>query len=196
MLVTPLTRRQWDKDHPGKIKSSLAPYAEEVRKIAAEKNVPLVDLQARSIELCESLGPEKCLEFSPPKIVNGTNAGFDGSHLNAQGHVMFSRLVVDELRQSCARNWHPVLREQPVNMKIPSPPKAKYDAVVSFDGSGTHANVQSAIDAAPDNGTNWIHHSHQAGGLSRAGHHSKNEAVYTPHRRRDGKHRADLALQC
>ena len=65
VLVTPLTRRQWDKDHPGKIKSSLAPYAEEVRKIATAKHVPLVDLQARSIELCESLGPEKCLEFSP-----------------------------------------------------------------------------------------------------------------------------------
>src|SRR6185369_13239857 len=30
VLVTPLTRRQWDKEHPGKIKSSLAPYAEEV----------------------------------------------------------------------------------------------------------------------------------------------------------------------
>ncbi len=67
VLVTPLTRRQWDKEHPGKIKFSLAPYAEEVRKIAAEKNVPLVDLQASSIALCESLGPEKCLEFSPTK---------------------------------------------------------------------------------------------------------------------------------
>ena len=63
----PSPRRQWDKEHPGKIKFSLAPYAEEVRKIAAEKNVPLVDLQASSIALCESLGPEKCLEFSPTK---------------------------------------------------------------------------------------------------------------------------------
>src|SRR5438093_11793244 len=30
VLVTPLTRRQWDKSGNGKIKSSLAPYAEEV----------------------------------------------------------------------------------------------------------------------------------------------------------------------
>ena len=98
VLVTPLTRRQWDKDHPGKIKSSLAPYAEDVRKIAAEKHVPLVDLQARSIELCESLGPEKCLEFSPPKFVDGTNTGgYDGTHLNEKGHVLFARLVVDEI---------------------------------------------------------------------------------------------------
>src|SRR5262249_49402587 len=32
ILVTPLVRRQWDKANPGKIKSSLEPYAEEVRK--------------------------------------------------------------------------------------------------------------------------------------------------------------------
>jgi pectinesterase len=116
ILVTPLTRRQWDKANPGKIKSSLAPYAEEVRKIAAGEKVPLVDLQARSIELCESLGPEKCLAFSPPKVVDGTNTGgFDGTHLNAKGYVLFGRLVVDELRQS-APELSPVLRNEPLNV--------------------------------------------------------------------------------
>jgi pectinesterase len=153
VLVTPLTRRQWDKDHPGKIKSSLVPYAEEVRKIAAEKHVPLVDLHARSIELCESLGPEKCLEFSPPKIVDGTNTGgFDGTHLNAKGHVLFARLVVEELRKA-APELASVLRTEPMN----APPMAKelrFDAVVSADGSGTHTTVQAAIAAAPDNATN------------------------------------------
>ncbi len=155
VLVTPLTRRQWDKEHPGKIKSSLAPYAEAVRKIAAEKQVPLVDLQARSIELCESLGPEKCLEFSPPKIVDGTNTGgFDGTHLNAKGHVPFARLVVDELRKA-APELAPVLRTEPVNAN-PVTLESKYDAVVAFDGSGTHTNLQSAIATAPERGTNWF----------------------------------------
>jgi len=149
VLVTPLTRRQWDKDHPGKIKSSLAPYAEEVRKIAAERHVPLVDLQARSIELCESLGPEKCLEFSPPKVVDGTNTGgFDGTHLNEKGRVMFARLVVEELRKA-APELSPVLRVEPVDAH-PVAKEAKYDAVVSADGSGTHTTVQAAIAAAPD----------------------------------------------
>ena len=72
----------------------------EVRKIAAEKQVPLVDLQARSIELCESLGPEKCLAFSPFKTVDGKQA-YDGTHLNTKGHVLFARLVINELRQAC-----------------------------------------------------------------------------------------------
>lgn len=155
ILITPLTRRQWDKANPGKIKSSLAPYAEEVRQIAREKNVPLVDLQARSIELCESLGPEKCLEFSPPKVVAGTNTGgFDGTHLKGKGYVMFARLVVEELRQT-APELAPMLRHDPLNA-YPVASETKFDAVVSFDGSGSHQDVQAAINAAPDQGTNWF----------------------------------------
>lgn len=152
ILVTPLTRRQWDKDHPGKIKSSLAPYAEEVRKIAAQKNVPLVDLQARSIELCESLGPEKCLEFSPIKSVENGKTNYDGTHLRGKGYVMFARLVVDELRKN-APELGPVLRDQPLN-DIPVPMEAQYDAVVSADGSGTHTTIQAAIATAPDDSPN------------------------------------------
>jgi pectinesterase len=147
ILVTPLTRRQWDKENPGKIKSSLAPYAVEVRKIAGAKNVPLVDLQARSIELCEQLGREKCYEFSPVKTVDGTNT-FDGTHLKPNGSVMFARLVVDELRKS-APELAPVLRDEPINAN-----PIFYDAVIYEDGSGTQTNLQDAIAAAPDNSTN------------------------------------------
>lgn len=152
VLVTPLTRRQWDKDRPGKIRSSLAPYAEEVKKIAAEKRVPLVDLHARSVELCESLGREKCLEFSPPKIVDGTNTGgFDGTHLNPKGYVLFARLVVDELRKAVPE-LAPVLRDQP-KVSNPAAREADFDAVVSSDGSGTHTTVQDAVAAAPNDST-------------------------------------------
>jgi pectinesterase len=97
VLITPLTRRQWDPSTDGKIKSSLAPYADEVKKIGAGKHVPVLDLHARSIELCEQLGREECLKFSPMK--KGTNT-VDGTHLNADGSVMFGRLVVEELRKA------------------------------------------------------------------------------------------------
>src|SRR5262249_39574426 len=82
------------------------------------------------------------------------NAGYDGTHLNAQGHVLFARLVVEELRQAVP-DLAPVLREQPLN-ENPVATGTKYDAVVSFDGSGTHTNLQAAVDAAPDNGTDWF----------------------------------------
>ncbi len=96
ILVTPLTRRQWDKSNPGKIKSSLAPYAEEVKKIGAEKKVPVIDLHARSIETCEKLGREGCIAFSPTKVVDGTNT-VDNTHLDKKGSAIFGRIVAEEL---------------------------------------------------------------------------------------------------
>jgi pectinesterase len=151
VLVTPMTRRQWDKEHPGKIKSSLAPYAAEVRQIASDEKVPLVDLQTRSIELCESLGPEGCREFSPLKTDKEGKPAFDGTHLKGHGYVLFAQLVVDELRKAVPE-LAPVLRATPINAN-PVPAESRYDAVVSADGSGTHTNIQSAVDAAPEDGT-------------------------------------------
>jgi len=93
ILVTSLVRRQWDKSGNGRINSSLVPYVEGVKKLAAEKNVPLIDLHARSKELCERLGKEKCIEFSPMKNTNEV----DNTHLNEKGSVLFGQLVVEEL---------------------------------------------------------------------------------------------------
>jgi polygalacturonase/lysophospholipase L1-like esterase len=93
ILVTSLIRRQWDKSGNGKINSTLVPYVEAVKKLAAEKNVPLIDLHVRSKELCERLGKQKCIEFSP---VKGTNE-LDNTHLNEKGSVIFAQLVVEEL---------------------------------------------------------------------------------------------------
>ncbi|HXC36713.1 MAG TPA: pectinesterase family protein [Candidatus Acidoferrales bacterium] len=150
VLVTPLTRRQWDPANPGKIKSSLEPYAADVRKIAAEKNVPLIDLHARSLELYEQLGREKCYEFSPAKLVDGKTA-YDGTHLIGPGRVMFARLVVEELRKAVPE-LSPVLLTESRD-PMPTLPEDKYDAIVANDVSANYTNLQLAIDAAPDDGT-------------------------------------------
>ena len=152
VLVTPLVRRQWDPEHPGKIKSSLVPYAEAVRTLAAEKQVPLVELHDRARDLCESLGRDKCRElFSPIKTADGTNT-YDNTHLRGVGRVMFARLVVAELRRA-APELAPVLRAEPLAAD-PEVANARFSAVVSTDGSGTHTNLADAIAAAPENGTN------------------------------------------
>ena len=148
VLVTSLVRRQFKtKDNPHKITSSLDSRAEIVRAIAREKDVPLVELHDRSLELCEKLGRDGCLVFSPPK----ENGQFDGTHLNAEGYVLFGRLVAEELRR-VAPELAPRLLAEPRNAK-PSAAEKRYDAVVAFDGSGTHTTVQAAIDAAPSSAT-------------------------------------------
>jgi pectinesterase len=108
VLVTSLVRRQWDAADSNKIKSSLEPYAEAMRQLAKEKNVLLVDLHARSRELCEQLGKEKCNELSPLKADNQ----IDNSHLNDKGSVVFGKIVVDELVKT-APELKPCFRGEP-----------------------------------------------------------------------------------
>jgi lysophospholipase L1-like esterase len=93
ILVTSLSRRQWGAD--GKIHSTLTPYADTVRQIAAEKNVPLIDLHALSIAMYEKMGQKAVEEISPTKT-----GGLDGTHLNAKGGDLVGRLVADALRQA------------------------------------------------------------------------------------------------
>ena len=111
VLITSLTRRSWDKSNPGKIKSSLTPYVAAVKKIASEKNVPLIDLHARSIDVCEKLGCDGCVQFSAVKVVDGTNT-VDTTHLNEAGSVLFGGVVAAELRKAVPE-LAPLLRSEP-----------------------------------------------------------------------------------
>jgi lysophospholipase L1-like esterase len=65
ILVTPLTRRQF-KD--GKLDGDLAPWAEAVRRVAAETGAPLVDLNADSFAAVQAMGPVAAMRFAqaPP----------------------------------------------------------------------------------------------------------------------------------
>jgi lysophospholipase L1-like esterase len=114
VLVTSLSRRQWGAD--GKIHSTLVPYVEVVKQIAADKHVPLIDLHARSIELYEKLGPEAVLKLSPMKkadsattkaisddaTANATTQPMvaDGTHLNARGSDVVGPMVAEELKKA------------------------------------------------------------------------------------------------
>ncbi|HEX9933294.1 MAG TPA: rhamnogalacturonan acetylesterase [Allosphingosinicella sp.] len=61
VLVTPLARRQFVA---GRHQNDLAPWAEAVRRVAAETGTPLVDLNARSAEAVQALGPALAARFA------------------------------------------------------------------------------------------------------------------------------------
>jgi pectinesterase len=144
ILVTSLTRRMFDDT--GKLKPSLVPYAEAMKKVAAAKNVPLIDLHDRSVELCNKLGPVETAKFNPV----GKDGKQDTTHLKGEARVVFARLVVEELRQTVPE-LAPYLLAEPNAAAVT---ESHYDAVVSFDGAGNYTTVQAAIAAAPDHGTN------------------------------------------
>jgi hypothetical protein len=70
----------------------LVDYVAEVRKIAAERNVPLIDLYALTLAQAESLGPEKTSAFNAM-----TKDGKpDTTHLSAGGGSSIGRMAAFE----------------------------------------------------------------------------------------------------
>lgn len=61
VLLTPLTRRQFKA---GKLDRDLDAWAAAIRKVAAEMQVPLVDLNRRSADAVEALGPSMANRFA------------------------------------------------------------------------------------------------------------------------------------
>jgi lysophospholipase L1-like esterase len=113
VLITPLTRRSF-KD--GKLTNNLEPWAEATRAVAAEKEVPLLELNADSVSAVQAMGPAEAntLAMAPPpaavaksapsgnsaplpKAPAGSAPTFDYTHLGAKGSAHFARMVAGEL---------------------------------------------------------------------------------------------------
>lgn len=91
ILVTSIVRRIFTQD--GKIKpDSLVPYVEEVRAIAAEKNVPLIDLYNLTRAQAEQAGAAGAIEIGK-KLPNGQQ---DTTHLGPKGQHEIGRMVARE----------------------------------------------------------------------------------------------------
>lgn len=93
ILVTSLTRRVFDKE---KIRGELKPYADAATQVAAEKQVPLVDLFTRSVDLHNKLGIAESDTFNPPGKDPKTT---DRTHLNAHGAEVIAAIIAEELRK-------------------------------------------------------------------------------------------------
>lgn len=87
VLITPMSRRYFKPD--GKVENRLLPYAEAMKIVAKEKNVPLVDLNTASVKLWERLGPK------------GSNAladrPTDPTHFNTKGAKEMAHLIMQQL---------------------------------------------------------------------------------------------------
>jgi len=127
VLLTPLTRRQF-KD--GKLDRDLDPWADAVRKVAAETNTPLVDLNKLSADAVQAMGPAASLRLAeipaPAEVVEAAAKGttiaapkvdspaaadtggpnghmtwvFDYTHIGREGADVFSAMVADALARA------------------------------------------------------------------------------------------------
>jgi lysophospholipase L1-like esterase len=87
ILITPVQRRTFDT--AGNITNSHGDYPEAVRQAAKEENVPLIDLNAMSKDLYETLGKD-----SSGKLFKEG----DGTHHNNYGSYELAKCIVQAIR--------------------------------------------------------------------------------------------------
>jgi pectinesterase len=84
VFVTSIVRRNLTAD--GKVQSdSLAPYVAELRKLAQDKHVLLMDMNALTLQQCEKLGPSGCHELDARDGEKPDSPKNDTTHLGAKG---------------------------------------------------------------------------------------------------------------
>ena len=91
VLVTSIVRRVFTPD--GKVKrDSLVPYVEAVRALAAEKQVPLIDLYALTLAQAEKLGPDGCADID----ARDKDGKRDTTHLGPRGRQEIGVMAAQE----------------------------------------------------------------------------------------------------
>jgi lysophospholipase L1-like esterase len=93
VIVSPMERRAFDAE--GKVKPSLADFAEASRQAAQEERVAFIDLSAMSQRFYEVLGPQKsALAFAAP------DGKQDNTHHNNYGSYELAQCIVQGLRDN------------------------------------------------------------------------------------------------
>ena len=90
VFVTPVARRTFDAH--GKITSTLTPYVVAMKQVAAEKRVPLIDLNEKSTVLFEKLGDSASADLNCEAK--------DRTHFSEKGALKIAELVVEGIRDA------------------------------------------------------------------------------------------------
>jgi lysophospholipase L1-like esterase len=100
VLVTPMERRRWANGVP---QPTLSDYAEAVRQVGAEENVPVIDLNSMSLKFYQAMGPDASTHafvHYPANTYPGQTVELkDDTHFNAYGAYELARCVVEGIRK-------------------------------------------------------------------------------------------------
>jgi lysophospholipase L1-like esterase len=102
VLVTSMNRRTFDDS--GHITNSFGGYPDAMREVAAQQKVALIDLNAMSKTLFETLGPEGSIKafmhYPANAYANQPKAIDDDTHFNSYGAYELARCIVHGIRES------------------------------------------------------------------------------------------------
>lgn len=137
VLLTPIARRHFDAE--GHLLKTHGVYPDCVRRVAAEEQVALLELEGATEAWLRELGDEPSRRYfmwvapgTSPLYPDGRE---DNTHLHVRGAHVVSRMVADAVRER--------LPELAAHLRVA-------DLVVAKDGTGDFFTLTEAIAAVPD----------------------------------------------
>jgi lysophospholipase L1-like esterase len=139
VLITAVARRRFDAQ--GQVVESLGDFPEAVRRVAKERSLPLIDLNASSKQVYQALGVEKSklalLHYPAGTFPGQTEPLRDDTHFSAYGAYEMARCVTEGIRQGVpalaaflapsVQPFDPSHPDDPALVPIPASPWAKAD---------------------------------------------------------------------
>jgi lysophospholipase L1-like esterase len=101
VIITPVSRMRFDSN--GKQQETHAEYTAACYGIAKQHNVPLIDLDKKSRELYDQLGPENTkllfMQLQPGENPSYPEGQKDNTHFNEYGARRIAQLVLQQIKQ-------------------------------------------------------------------------------------------------
>ncbi len=168
VLVTPVARYSYTQKEDGSLdsfQSNFEAYRQVMKKVASEKNVALVDLTQRSIDVCNNFGIEGAkslfLMVNPGEYEGAWAGGAnDSTHLQYYGAYKFAQCVAQGIQENSLLSD----LASKVEMKIPEnePGKIQNFAITSVGAS----SVSMAWDTDSDSELYYIYRQELTEGMS------------------------------
>ena len=148
IIVTAQNRNSFDAD--GHINDTLGGYPQASRKIAADTNTALIDLNAMSKTMFEAMGPDGAkhafMNFKAGSYPGVEHDIADSTHFNNFGAYELARCIVHGIRQLPADK--PSLATH-LDPKVPDMDPAHPDAFADFHLPYSPPQVQGDVTAIP-----------------------------------------------
>jgi lysophospholipase L1-like esterase len=117
VLITPVARRKFDSS--GHVVGTHEVYSEIVRSVAAQLQVPLIDLDKKSQALLQQFGPENSMlvynHLQPGEHPNYPEGKADDTHFSELGARKMAEIVLQEIRNLklplANHIYHPVVKK-------------------------------------------------------------------------------------
>ncbi|NYI03941.1 GDSL-type esterase/lipase family protein [Allostreptomyces psammosilenae] len=137
VIVTPVSRRSFNAE-TGRFNVSFPTYVQAATEVAAEENVPLVDLSASSRAYLDGIGPEEAksvfLHVPAGVYPNRPNGTVDDTHFQEYGAIQMARLVAQDVSGLDTPLARHVVNTAPPT-KVPAKPAGLTAQTVTNEGA-------------------------------------------------------------